>query len=234
MVRKSVILLMVSLILMATFAMPALAVTYSGSLLYTPSYPADSSDGLRVETSSGKWEAYTVSMAWVVTDEDRTNAAYPWKYTYTFTLSGNQAGLSHIVIEGSDNITANDIYGLTGASLASIGNQAVGSGNPGMPESMTGLRFNPLTTSPLTMTWSFYADKMPVWGDFYARSSPSNYAYNQGFTAPDDIDPSEPASNGSLANHILRPDSVVPEPSSLLVLIGGMGALGGFAFKKRK
>lgn len=218
--------------LTAVFAMPALAVTYSGSLLYTPSYPADSSDGLWVGDSTGKWQNYTVSMAWEVTNNDVVNSAYPWKYTYTFGLSGNQAGISHVVIEGSDNIKASDIWGLTGASLASAGSQTIHDGNPSMPADMTGFRFDP-SGSTKTMTWSFYCDKQPVWGDFYARSSKTNYAYNQGFTT-NDVDPSAPASNGSLNKHILRPDSVVPEPSSILVLMGGLGSFGAFAFRKRK
>jgi hypothetical protein len=205
------------------------ATTYTGSLQYNPS-SVDSSDGLNVQSSGENWPTYTVNISWSVTNEDTTYSSYPWKYTYTFGLSGNQSGLSHLILETSSNFTASDITGLTGASVGStsgIGSQRVQSGNTGMPEDVYGIRFDPLTTSPSSITVTFWSTRAPVWGDFYAKDGRTNYAYNynntngveKGFTTSD-VDPTAAPSNDSVDYHILRPDTV-PEPAAIgLILLG--------------
>jgi hypothetical protein len=224
------------------------AATYSGGLTYTPPPPATSADGLQVgPVALNQWVNYTGGIAWSVTDTDTSHPGSPWKYTYTFGHNGPQFGISHVIIEGSSGITAADITGLTGATLTDIGLQRVTSGNPNMPEDMNGLRFNPLTTSPFSMTWSFFSARLPVWGDFYARCGGHgggiNFAYNYnnngvteaGFLSPD-VDPAAPASAGTPDNnyfyHILRPDSVVvPEPGTLSLL--ALGALALFCRRQK-
>ena len=220
---------------------------YSGSLAYSSPAPFDSDDELAVIGQPTQWPSYNVTMHWTVTDEDTSFPSFPWKYTYTFSHDGSQAGFSHIIIETSDGFTEDDITGLTGASVASIGLQNVSSGNPHMPENVTGIRFNPLSSGLFSMTWSFWSDRAPVWGDFYARCGGgpvgdlvnSAYNYNEddlgverGFLDPnddnsllDDVDPVAMPSNGSVDFHILRPDSVVPEPSTPVLLLMGVGLL---------
>ncbi|MDO8587101.1 MAG: hypothetical protein Q7T82_08690 [Armatimonadota bacterium] len=231
---------------------PGLAVSYSGSLTYSPGPPPDSGDGLYVGIPGLQWVNYNVSISWTVTNDDPISGN-PWKYTYTFGHDGTQAGISHVIIEGSEGISASDIAGLTGATLYSTGIQYANPGTPGMPEDLYGLRFNPLAEGQFGMTWSFWSDRAPVWGDFYARCGGKmggiNRVYNynntggveNGFLDPngddallDDIDPAGPASNGSLDFHILRPDSVVPEPSGLLALLCGAVGLGGIITRSRR
>jgi hypothetical protein len=218
--------------------------TYTGSLTYNPSV-VDSSDELAVGPSAlVQWVGYTVGISWTVTDADTSHPGFPWKYTYTFGHDGSQYGLSHVIIETSEGFSLSDITGLSGASIESIGPQTAMSGNPNLPEDMvSGIRFAPLTEGPLSMTWTFYSDRQPVWGDFYARcgghAGQINYAYNynntsgteSGFLSPD-TDPTADPSTGTAANHyyyhMLRPDSV-PEPGTLALL-----ALGGLAVIRRR
>lgn len=224
-------------------ATTAFAVTYTGSLQYTPPTPPDVGDGLFVGPSDLQWANYTVGISWSVTDADTSYPGYPWKYTYSFDHNGGQAAISHIIIEGSQGISLSDIAGLTGGTASSAGLQRVTSGAPNMPEDTIGIRFHPPAEGQFSMTWSFWSNRAPTWGDFYARCGGKlggfNYSYNYnvgtgtGSTDPDsndstldDIDPTSPAANGSVDFHILRPDSVVPEPSSLLALLSGLGAIG--------
>lgn len=240
-----IVLLAFSLLFSALCAPACLgAVTYSGSLQYTPPAPPGTSDGLYISGPSTGWGTYTVTFSWTVTDADTTYPAYPWKYEYRMQLSGTQFGFSHFIIETSDELTSDDIFGLTGASVASVGLQTVLSGDPGMPEDVYGIRFNPASAGMTDMTWSFYSDRQPVWGDFYAKDggNPVNIAYNynmdalgvaRGFLDPDgidttrdDIDPTAGPSNGSVDFHILRPDTEetprIPAPGALL--LSGIGA----------
>ncbi|MEN6506365.1 MAG: PEP-CTERM sorting domain-containing protein [Planctomycetaceae bacterium] len=213
-------------------SLSARAATYQGSLTYTPGYPADSSDGLAVGPSNLQWVNYTVSMSWTVTNEDASYATHPWKYTYTFGHNGTQAAISHLIIEASEGISAANITGLTGATLDSAGMQTVQSGNPDMPEGLVGLKFAPAADA-FSMTWTFYSDRAPVWGDFYAKCGGKlggfNHAYNYNLTGlvesgflTGDVDPTAAPSNGSVAFHILRPDTVsIPEPATMSVLAAG-------------
>lgn len=215
------------------------ATSYNGTLSYSPPAPPGANDGLYVEGVPTQWPTYNVSLSWTVTNEDISHPGFPWKYTYTFGHDGNAGALSHVIIEASPSFTSADMDGLTGATLSSVGLQRVSSGNEGMPEDLNGIRFNPPTDSQYSMSWTFWSDRQPVWGDFYGRCGNKqnlgvNRAFNQngslGFVDPngsdtlmDDVDPTAPAANNSLDYHILVPDSLVPEPVTALSL--GLGAL---------
>jgi hypothetical protein len=230
------------------------AASYTGSLVYTPSYPADSGDGLWVGPDGLQWENYTVTMSWSVTDQGSPFPNYPWQYTYEFKHSGTDAGFSHVIIESSPSLTAEDIIGLDGANISSVGQQTVLSGNPNMPETFNGIRFDPYQSGVTDMMWTFYTDREPVWGDFYARCGGRlggiNYAYNfndsngsdpggtlSGFVTGD-IDPIAAASDGSVEFHILRPDTQVfdaPDsgPTTWLIALV-MGSLLSLGYRQRR
>ena len=208
---------------------------------------SDSADALQVEGTF--WPDYTATMTWTVTDEDNSYDGFPWKYTYNFQLTSDgklQGGVSHLIIECSEGMGVGDITGLTGeAVLASspINLQLVTSGNPGMPEDMWGIRFNPIASDEFDMTWSFWSNRVPGWGDFYVKDGGSNIAYNfnetegvkKGFLPDPDSDPDVPWGSDPVGlYHILRPGAPVPEPGTIVLLItAGLGAL-GYAWRFRR
>jgi hypothetical protein len=223
------------------------AETFTGSLSYSPS-DVDPTDGLFV--AGDTWKQYEITIEWEVTDEDPTAPdGFPWKYKYRLTLVNPepegklQAAPSHMIIEASDGFDEEDLDELTGdVTLDSAEFQQNNPGNPGIPEGVWGIKVDPIAEDDFDVEWMFFSNRVPVWGDFYTKGSSDDYAYNynkseeneeKGFTAPNDTDPNDPPSTDPDGlYHILRPDSVIPEPSTLVLL--GMGAVGLSVYRLRR
>ena len=224
-------------------------ITYSGSLQYTPPPPPGVADELKVGGPAGQWDNYTVTLSWTVSNPAGAPSGYPWKYEYRMLHNGTKYGYSHLILETSEDLDNEDITGITGATLASLTTQEVTSGNPNMPEDVYGIRFNPPGEGYFDWTFSFYSNRVPVWGDFYVRCGGKaggiNHAYNynkdgdnveRGFLVSD-TDPTNAPSEGTAANHyfyhVLRPDTeVIPEPVTLVLM--GLGTLGLAGLRRRR
>jgi len=188
---------------------------YTGTLSY--------GDGLYATQS---WAKPATSISWTVTNEDPdAPAGFGWKYTYILSVPSKD--ISHFIVETSDGenpFTADDLFGVEGTDAYEVKLFSPGASNPSMPGDLYGVKFDDLSDTDITV--SFYSDRAPVWGDIYAKGGKDKgknlLMYNTGFSA---VDPVDPPSSGSLAGHLLRPDSV-PEPSLLLLLtLGGLGLL---------
>jgi hypothetical protein len=191
----------------------AQAVLYSGSL---------SSQTGQIDGVGGWIDPGHTTIEWQVWD----NPDFSWHYEYTLTVP--QSDVSHFIIELSESATADHIFNLQGpfAGTEVKLHSGPSSGNPDMPGDLFGIKFDGVTGT--TVSLSFDAWRMPVWGDFYAKcgATPPNQAWNMGFL---NTDPPDPPSSGTIDNHILVPDTYIPEPVTLLLL-----ALGTVALKKKR
>lgn len=182
------------------------------SVMYTGSL----STGDNGILGTGSWLTDSTTLSWTV-----SRASQPtWHYQYT--LSGISRDVSHMIIEVSDTFTLAELLNATGPfSGTDVDYYDEHSGNPEMPGSVHGVKFDDMTGTSVTI--SFDSPRMPVWGDFYAKDGKSagvdNTMWNAGFT---NADPTAPAANGPLAGHLLVPDTYVPDPATLMLLATGI------------
>ncbi|MDO8486141.1 MAG: PEP-CTERM sorting domain-containing protein [Candidatus Staskawiczbacteria bacterium] len=178
--------------------------------------------------TGGGWGDSPVTLSWTVSQNESD-----WHYHYNLVVPSHD--ISHIIVEASPNFTIDDVLDAVGAfETLSVGDFSDANGNPSMPGSVHGIKFDETSTTNLTI--DFDSRRVPVWGDFYAKDGVSpntqtfNVIWNTGFTA---ADPVVPAHNGSEAFHLLVPDTIIPEPSTIMMLLTGLIA-GGLYLLRRK
>jgi hypothetical protein len=108
-----------------------------------------------------------------------------------------------------------------------------GGGNPGMPADVYGIKFNAAVDADVTtVTLSFDSDRVPVWGDFYAKGG-LGALWNAGFVT---ADPTDPPANGTIAYHALVPDTAtvaIPAPGALVLSSLGVALVGWVRTRRR-
>ncbi len=168
--------------------------------------------------TSNPWlvDSPATTMSWWVTNNDNGT------YTYKYILSVPRKEISHFIIEVSPTFTSNNILQILqgSGSVDEYGDE--GNSNPGIPGTINGIK---TASGGLTYTLEFISNRMPVWGDFYAKDGKdggNNVAiWNCGFGNPD--------SDDSSIGHILVPDTtppIVPVPGAIALGSIGMGLVG--------
>jgi len=181
------------------------------------------------------WNSTLTAFTYTVTVPEGPGLVH---YKYEWTVPSDSHGISHLIIEVSDDFTCEDIVPPMAPDTYSAETQ--GSSNPDMPSPMFGIKFD---SDGGEFNWviEFDSTRLPTWGDFYSKdgTDPASghipvYAFNDGFTIVDPpSDPKDPGyvppNNTPYQNKILVPDTRIPEPATVALL--GLGMLAGLMRK---
>jgi len=153
----------------------------------------------------------TTTLAWEI-----RRTGNHWRYQYT--LAANAMAPSHIIIELSDGATQGELTERSGPiDVGEIKKHKGGAqGNTDMPDDVFGIKFN-MTGTDETVIVSFHSYREPIWGDYYSKDGgqPKAQIWNEGFEA---VDPTAVATDGSVGDHLLVPNGIIPEPTTVALL----------------
>ena len=165
----------------------------------------------------------------------RTNEVAADRFAATTTGSGQTLATALIKLTAANLSNASGQFG-----SIEVGWHNVGSGNPGMPEALYGIKFDGAQGQTTALAFDSY--RVPVWGDFYSKNGRAgghgqNAAWNAGFTLGD-YDPAGPPQDSSLEYHLLVPDTAgsntpeVPEPATWILM--GSALAGSWVLQRRR
>ncbi|HNS19612.1 MAG TPA: hypothetical protein PKH24_03895 [Sedimentisphaerales bacterium] len=210
----------------------AAPISYVGKL----AYGGAGADGVLNVNSVGPyagWLSTITSVSWRV---DNMTTPGLWHYEYTITVCDGgdlSTDIRCVILETSSTFTWSDLSVVSSSPTDWLASTEIGTYSPwqnqNLPSSVYGIMFCTSAVDPKTLKISFDSDRGPVWGDIYVRSFTFDGQYNTLNNAGweygvDDNDPTDPASDGSILNHVLVPDSETAIPVPGAILLGAFGA----------
>lgn len=216
-----------TIVLVGLSGTPCFATLWDGTATWSASGTLSTGESPPDLIATGTWAAGT-SMYWTVEAIDLGGNGSVDYFKYSYALSSTfSPDWSHLILEVSDGLTADEIWGLNPHLIITEGDPSTYDhsdeiGIPGI-SSINGIKLEmdaPGLDMPATV--SFYTTRVPEWGSFFSKGGTGTWAYNFNFGDVWD-ETTNPDGWGFLA----VPDTYsVPVPAAVLLGILGLGVAG--------
>jgi hypothetical protein len=245
--RAVMVFLIVAAVMMMPLAASAdlLNVDLSGSRSTPSTGGVVASDGWMAGDNGGftiSWEITTVG----------NNFLYQYTFTNFDETSPTTPGISHLLLEVSDNFMPADIWGATinGISVTAVGPTTfVGTnipattpgdnnGNPNLPANLFGIKLElpAMDPSPDPITFSFTSTRAPMWGDFYVKDGKQDGVIATAWNTAIGTDPG--VNTIDFTGWIAVPNTVtgvgVPVPPTVWLMGSGLIGVGLLGWRRKK
>jgi len=166
-----------------------------------------------------QWDNGDFTIGWNIEKDPTTSY-----WTYTYTVTGKTNGLSHFILEVTDDGKPFNIYDGTDALYEGPNEWSLSTSNPLMPNPIFGVKFYSGDTE---LTYTMVTDRAPVYGVFYTIDGKKvkKVAWSNALS---DLDykTKEVDLDWTITDFIVRPDgggvTHAPEPTTMLLLGSGL------------
>ncbi len=215
----------------------ALAAVVVGPQYYEGSRTTTAASDQIVAADGWTYDKGGFTVSWDVTPPDETPNGL-WLFEYTVSTAPfssdptkpNQKmvkAISHWILEVSPTITTanwqwylRDVV-VTGGTAMGVDDFTGGAGNPDLPGSLHGMKFD-FSTGDASHTITFSSMTNPVWGDFYAKDGTLDGEWATAWNTDIGTDPDL---SGPFSGHIATVDTtLVPEPGLGVLALAALGA----------
>jgi serine/threonine protein kinase len=176
-----------------------------------------------IDATVDDWDNGGFTVEWTISEEEG-------EWTYVYSITATVKAISHFVLEVSDDGKPfNTFVGTDAFEGPETWSQT--KSNPSMPNDIYGVKFD---FGGNQVNYTIVTDRAPVYGVFYAKDGKDDDSKDSVEAWSNALNFAEYKTTDTLTStdFVVRPNGIVPIPTTLLLL--GSGLIGVIGLRRRK